>query len=239
MQGQFVSDLSRPWDTYDAYLFDIDGTLLSSEDAVHYFAFCDALAFLSGRPLNLDGVVAHGNTDIGILRDALRFANVPATSWRPLLQDACARMGNFVAKRKDDLSVRLLPGVREVLAYLSQRGAVLGVATGNLEVIGRLKLEAAGILPFFTIGSYSDGLEVREDVFRRALLSAPRQDGKILATCILGDTPEDIRSARINRTECLAVATGIYSYEELLQEGPTACCGSFKDLLVAVDSSEI
>ena len=27
------------WDSADAFLFDIDGTLLNSRDAVHYFAF--------------------------------------------------------------------------------------------------------------------------------------------------------------------------------------------------------
>jgi FMN phosphatase YigB (HAD superfamily) len=54
----------RKWDAYDAYLFDIDGTLLTCHDAVHYFAFCEALTALAGRELNLDGVVAHGNTDV-------------------------------------------------------------------------------------------------------------------------------------------------------------------------------
>ena len=54
-----------PWDAYDAYLFDIDGTLLNATDAVHYFAFCEALTLLAGRPINLDGVNAHGNVDNG------------------------------------------------------------------------------------------------------------------------------------------------------------------------------
>ncbi len=34
---------ARRWDAYDAYLFDIDGTLMNCTDAVHYFAFCEAL----------------------------------------------------------------------------------------------------------------------------------------------------------------------------------------------------
>ena len=65
----------RAWDEYDVYLFDIDGTLLECRDAVHYFAFCAVLDSLAGRPLTLEGVTAHGNTDIGILRDALQFLN--------------------------------------------------------------------------------------------------------------------------------------------------------------------
>ena len=73
----------RAWDEFDAYLFDIDGTLINCRDAVHYFAFCEALTRIAGRPTNLDGVVAHGNTDVGILRDALHLAKVPDEAWRP------------------------------------------------------------------------------------------------------------------------------------------------------------
>ena len=41
------------WDAADAYLFDIDGTLLNSRDAVHYFSFRNALrtCWRSMRPL--------------------------------------------------------------------------------------------------------------------------------------------------------------------------------------------
>ena len=59
-----------------ALFLDIDGTLLNCMDAVHYFAFCDALSEVAGRALNLDGVVTHGNTDEGILRDAFAVGGV-------------------------------------------------------------------------------------------------------------------------------------------------------------------
>ena len=227
----FSSTLSRPWDSFDAYLFDIDGTLISSEDAVHYFAFCEALTTLAGRPLNLDGVVAHGNTDVGILRDALGLAGVPESEWRPRREEACAAMGRFVQERRQDLRVTLLPGVVEVLEHLQRRGAVLGVATGNLQRIGELKLEAAGIGRFFTSGSYSDADEFRAEVFARALEAVRSVAGEDAAVCVFGDTPEDVRSARRIETEIVAVATGIYSFAELMQEKPAACCVSLRELL--------
>jgi phosphoglycolate phosphatase len=94
----------RAWDEYDAYLFDIDGTLLECKDAVHYFAFCAVLKSLAGRPLNLDGVTAHGNTDIGILRDALQLANVPEEAWRGRLPEIRAAMCSHVSENKSDVS---------------------------------------------------------------------------------------------------------------------------------------
>ena len=231
MSSSFATTLSRPWDGYDAYLFDIDGTLISSADAVHYFAFCEALTMLAGRPLNLDGVVAHGNTDVGILRDALQLAGVPEAVWRPRREEACAAMRRFVAERRQDLRVTLLPGVVRVLEHLQRRGAVLGVATGNLQCIGELKLDAAGLRKIFTSGSYSDADESRAEVFARALEAIRSVAGEDAAVCVIGDTPEDVRSARRIGTEVVAVATGIYSVAELAREGPDLCCASLEELL--------
>ena len=233
MADAYYSALSRPWDDFDAYLFDIDGTLLRSEDAVHYFAFCEALEMLSGRPMNLDGVVAHGNTDVGILRDALELGEVAECVWRPRLGEACGGMGRYVQEHRGELRMTVLPEVRRVLEHLRERGAVLGVATGNLRVIGEEKLRAAGIAEFFTAGSYSDAFEFRREVFGAALASVRDRLGADAAVCVLGDTPEDVRSARTNAVEICAVATGIYSYVELLRERPAACCRTLADLFGA------
>src|SRR3569833_3168437 len=139
----------RPWDAFDAYLFDVDRTLLNCKDAVHYFAFCEALKELSGRELNLDGVTAHGNTDIGILRDALLLAGVPEAAWRPRISEACSSMCSYVATNRDEIRTDALPATKEVLQHLRDRKAVLGVATGNLAAIGKIKLESCGLLQHF------------------------------------------------------------------------------------------
>ena len=64
------------WRDADAYLFDLDGTLLNSWDGVHYNAFHRALREVYGVEMNIDGVPVHGNTDIGILRAAASNAGV-------------------------------------------------------------------------------------------------------------------------------------------------------------------
>ena len=220
----------RRWDEYGAYLFDIDGTLLSCADAVHYFAFCEALRLLSGRALTLDGVTAHGNTDVGILRDALALAKVPEAEWRPRLAQAQAGMSSFVEQRRDDLCITVLPGVIDVLTHLRQRHAVLGVATGNLERIGRAKLSRVGLLKYFDFGGFSDIREFRRDVFQDAFARARELAGEQAETCVIGDTPQDIRAARWNGLDIIAVATGIYSFGQLHAEAPDWCLHSLEEL---------
>ena len=220
----------RPWDSFDGYLFDIDGTLMNCTDAVHYFAFCDVLTRVAGRPLNLDGVVAHGNVDVGILRDAFTLADVPESIWRPRLAEMRDSMGAFVAAREADLCTPVLPGVVTVLTHLQQSGATLGVATGNLARIGTLKLAHAGLARFFDFGGFSDAFETRTDVFAHAVTLARNLRGGAASLCVVGDTPVDIRAAHANGLPVIAVATGIYTRDQLLPEQPELCLNSLTEL---------
>lgn len=224
--------LPRRWDEFDAYLFDIDGTLIHCSDAVHYFAFCDALSTIAGKPVNLDGVTAHGNTDIGILRDAFTRAGVPEDKWRAQLPQICATMSSFVERRKHELCVTTLPGVEHTLRHLRSKGAILGLATGNLEAIGKRKLEAAKLLDLFHFGGWSDSLEYRADVFERAVTQARELAGSDATILVLGDTPSDVRAARANHLSVIAVATGIYSFDQLAAENPELCLHSLEELTV-------
>ena len=224
---------ARPWDSFDCYFFDIDGTLLNCSDAIHYFAFCDALQALSGRPLTLEGVTTHGNTDIGILRDALALAGVAEAEWRPRLTEIRSRMCHFVELRKDDLCATVLPCVHDVLAHLRTRDATLGIVTGNLKEIGRTKLQRGGLLEYFKVFGWSDDCEYRVDVFRRAVEQVRNDMPATPTMCVIGDTPADVLAARANGLPVIAVATGVYSREQLLVEEPDLCLKSLEDLLRA------
>jgi phosphoglycolate phosphatase-like HAD superfamily hydrolase len=224
-------ELRRAWDAFDAYLFDIDGTLIHSTDAVHYYAFCQALSSIAGRPLNLEGVTAHGNTDVGILRDAFALAGVDEAVWRPQLREIRESMACFVDSRKNELCTTLLPQVKETLQHLRAQGAALGVATGNLERIGKIKLASASLLDLFDFYGWSDSFEYRADVFRGAVNKARLHVGSDAALLVIGDTPADVRAARENSLPVIAVATGIYSFEQLQAAEPDLCIQSFEDLL--------
>jgi phosphoglycolate phosphatase-like HAD superfamily hydrolase len=140
-------------------------------------------------------------------------------------------MADFVEQRADELCTTVLPQVREVLQHLRARGAVLGVATGNLERIGKLKLRRAGLLDYFQFAGWSDECEYRTDVFRGAIAKARGTTGGNATLCVIGDTPSDIRAAHDHQLPVIAVATGIYSVEHLQAESPELCIRSFDDLL--------
>lgn len=222
--------LRRVWDRFDAYLFDVDGTLLECKDAVHYFAFCNALSRIAGRPLTLDGVVAHGNTDTGILRDAFRLAGVAENLWRPRLPEISQAMCDFVQAKEAEVCATVLPNVTQTLEHLRDRGAKLGVATGNLRIIGQFKLRRAGLLSAFDFAGWSDGLETRAEVFGAAAAEARRLAGSRASICVIGDTPADIAAARQNGLNVIAVATGVYSTADLSAHSPDLCIQTLGEL---------
>src|SRR5690348_10387933 len=138
------------WKAAEAYLFDIDGTLLNSRDAVHYFAFHHAVKQVFGLDFRIDGVPVHGNTDVGILRAYLDVAGVPESQWRPKLPDVLRIMTEEVERNAADLRPELCPAVAKLIELLASEGKLLGVASGNLEAVGWAKLRACGLRDYFS-----------------------------------------------------------------------------------------
>ncbi len=227
------------WDRQGAYLFDIDGTLLRSRDRVHYDSFFAAVEHVLGRPLLLDGVVLHGNTDPGILRDAFRLSELDENGWRPHVQLIFSHMSEGVTARQTEMDLEVMPGVEAILAYLQTQGAALGVATGNIETIGWIKVAQAGLRDWFTFGGFSDDFEVRSEMIGHALAIARQQAGagKDASVCVVGDTVHDVTAARANGLPTIAVATGNYTFDQLMEAEPEVCATTLEALLATVSRS--
>jgi phosphoglycolate phosphatase-like HAD superfamily hydrolase len=210
------------WRAFDAYLFDIDGTLLNSRDAVHYEAFLIAMRESYGREVTLEGVTLHGSTDPLILLAALERSGLAEADARPALQAAISCMCAEVETRSAELRPELCPAVPRLLAELKNAGKLIGVTSGNLERIGWAKLKAAGIADFFSFGSFSDRNESRTEIFRWGAQRARELCGSA-RICFLGDTPADVAAAKSCGYPVIAVATGIHSLLELAKSEPEMC----------------
>jgi phosphoglycolate phosphatase len=226
------------WDEQQAYLFDIDGTLLRHRDRIHVDAFFKSVRDVMGRELVLDGVVLSGNTDPGILRDAFELEKLEDSLWRPHREDVLKAMCDHVAERRAEMQWSIMPGVEAMLAHLESKGALLGVATGNLEQIGWIKIENAGLRKWFRFGGFCDRFEVRADMVAHAAeqaraMLASRNGGEKATMCVVGDTPRDIEAARANGLPTIAVATGRSSFDELMEHKPAACTTTLEALLEA------
>jgi phosphoglycolate phosphatase len=219
------------WDSADAYLFDIDGTLLNSRDAVHYFAFHNAAKEVLGIEANIEGVPVHGNTDVGILRAVFQRAGLENSAIDASMTRIVAAMCAEAERNREQLQPELCPSILELVSYLKAQGKLLGAASGNLETIGWLKLEKAGLKPMFAFGSFSFPRESRADIFQHGVDLARQKLGQQASAIAVGDTPADIEAARAIGIPVITLATGIFSFDDLMAHNPDACLGCATDLL--------
>jgi phosphoglycolate phosphatase len=219
------------WIDADAYLFDIDGTLLNAYGGAHYNAFHSALKCSFNLDCKIDGVQLHGNTDIGILRAVLAREGLNNGELEAKLSETLEHMCDEVEKNRAQLTATVCPGIPELIEALRIQGKLLGVASGNLERIGWLKIEAGSLREYFSFGAFADHHEKREDIFRNGVAEVKRRLGPSATVCVVGDTPSDINAARAAGIPVIAVATGIYTLEQLGEHAPDICVASCTELL--------
>ena len=228
-------DIQKPngfrWKEADAFLFDIDGTLLLSRDRIHRYALHRAMLEVYGLETTIDGIAYHGKTDPGILRAALERGGIDSQTIDRKMAEALEVMRRDAAEKASDFNPNVLPGVPEVLELLRTEGKLLGVSSGNLESIGWLKLKAAGLCNFFEFGCYADDCELRENIFRKAMAEVRHRLGPKATVCFVGDTPDDVRAARRVGGKVIAVGTGIFKVEDLGPLGADATVASCAELL--------
>ena len=175
-----------------------------------------AAASVHGLP-PLDGdVEVAGRTDPAIMRDlvtAAGGADVDAR-WPEVAEAAVA---TYEQLAPDDLSERVAPGVVELLEALAERPGQfrLALLTGNLEPIARLKLARAGIGHYFEPGQGGYGSDHHNRAELPAIARERAGDWPRERTVVIGDTPRDIACARADDVRVAAVATGLFSVEQL------------------------
>ena len=231
LRAQTTKSNGFRWMSADAYLFDIDGTLLISRDRVHRNALHQAMREAYGVDTTIDGIAYHGKTDLGILRAALERVGVSGNRFDASLPAALAVICREVSANANRIMPTVCSAVPKVLSELKVAGKLLALASGNLESVGWLKVEAAGLREFFSFGCFSDRYESRADIFRQGVTEARCRLGDSAQVCFIGDTPEDIKAARFANSKIVAVCTGIFKADELACHQPDACVATCAELL--------
>jgi phosphoglycolate phosphatase-like HAD superfamily hydrolase len=208
-------------------LFDIDGTLLSSE-GMGKAAMQRALGEVFGSPGN-PAYRYDGKTDKQIVRDVMRLEGHSDEHIDSRMEELIEIYleGLRSGAKGGQFNVRPLAGVVEVLDALETRkDVVLGLLTGNVEAGARVKLTAAGINPDrFRVNAFGSDNEHRPQLPAIAQRRASENLGLEIVgdrIVVIGDTPADIQCGRSLGARSIGVASGHYSVEDLQQHDPYA-----------------
>jgi len=214
-------------------LFDIDGTLIDpggagrrslSKSFYQMFSIRDAFA----------GIKLAGKTDIQIMKEGLSLHRL--TSGDGILASIVSQYIKNLRIEINNKKKHIKPGVIELLNALNTMdGYWLGLLTGNIEQGAQIKLGAFDLNKYFPVGAFGDDNEDRNRLLPVAIekLRIMKNIDINYSDCIvIGDTPMDVQCSKPFGASSIAVSTGPYSYESLLETGADYV---LRDLTCATD----
>jgi phosphoglycolate phosphatase-like HAD superfamily hydrolase len=201
-------------------LFDLDGTLFLTPDALYGDALVAALREAYG--LELDGRAFEdqpGTTAMASIRTILRAQGLEDERIDAHLVHSC----RLLAERY----LELLPGAdtshweraphaEETLTELAHEHR-LALVTGNPEPMARARIERLGLAGFFPAGHGAFGCEAedRPELVARAL--AKEGGWPPAQTVLVGDTPRDVEGAHAAGVRAVAVRSNQIAPETLVE----------------------
>jgi phosphoglycolate phosphatase len=220
------------------YLFDVDGTLISARGA-GLRALGAALRETFGTAGPIESYDSRGKTDPRIVFDLMAAAGVPEDIVHARLATCFdTYLGRLAEALGDGSAVDVMPGVARLVRALAARDdTIVGLLTGNIEAAARLKLQPTGLWPLFRLGAYGSD---DADRARLPAIAASRAEAlgaapvRLDCITIVGDTPLDVACARACGATAVAVATGLYTADELEACAPDLFFADFSDTTAAL-----
>ncbi len=209
-------------------LFDIDGTLISNSRAGTE-AYIAAIEMCYDIKVEIGDYVPDGKTDLLIMSELLARYNIDMKD-----TDIEKLVGSYLSVLPEKLLLdpgSVLPGVQDLLDELSDNDAIiLGLATGNLENGAKKKLDIHRLYKYFSVGGFGSDAADRHSVVEAGIHKAKSlAKGNIRRSVVIGDTPMDIKAAKSNGVEVLAVATGKFPMEKLKDAGADLVVSDLKN----------
>ncbi|MFN7020886.1 MAG: HAD family hydrolase [Phycisphaerales bacterium] len=208
-------------------LFDIDATLLVTAGA-GVAAMRRAGEALFGPGFTSDGLDFSGRLDPLLMAEMLELNGRAASSenLRTFRERYIVEL-HHAADRNGGRLGHALPGVHDLLDRLRESDSPIGLLTGNYAETGSLKLRCCGIDPCWfdpaVWGDDSPYSQPKRDHLPAVAIRRMRDRMGIELPAervtIVGDTPHDVRCAKVNGCRSVGVATGKYSMDQLRQCG--------------------
>jgi membrane protein len=218
--------------TFKAILFDIDGTLVDSND-MHVDAWIEAFATVGAQ---FDRQTIHDQ--IGKGTDMLVPTLLPDAD-----EDKQQRLGNEhgnVFKSRFLDRVQPFAGAHDLLQRASDDGqAIVFASSASSDELDHYLdlLDARDIVSATTSSDDVKNTKPAPDIFSVALKKvAPLEAHEVI---VVGDTPYDIEAARKCGIAAIAVRSGGFSNEALLEAGAVALYDDVAALLRDYDASPL
>ncbi len=221
-----------------AMLFDLDDTLIDLREA-SYISFNETLRRYGLRTVTYNEMLANWDTSWrGYLKGLISSGVGGRVSDGAQVDALLMSIGKDYMARFEEIHLnhsRILPGALEALRSLDGMGVLITIVSRRSRRVIEEELDK------FNLRQYVDYVVGWDDVKRQK----PAPDGLLLASerlmvpieeCLLvGDSPSDIKAGKASGARTVAVLTGPYEKEKLLDEGPDLVVESVASLIQAIE----
>ena len=205
------------------FLFDIDGTLLSPASLSRKL-LNEAITEITGFLPDLQYKDVAGSTDPSIVEKALGKAGIPSMETSELL----SRILDYYSEKIEEVfPVSEKPFVYEdAVVFLDKvvaSGSAVGLMTGNINRVAKVKLDRFNLWSTFPFGVFGDDVAEKSIMPRIAQERAwdfYRQAFRLEHMIIVGDTSSDAHAAAENGSRSIIVCRKPEHRDEIISAEP-------------------
>lgn len=208
---------------YRGVIFDLDGTLLDSWDALH-IAVNEATRVMKRPPIDRDRMIANVGEGVeALLVKCLDLPDgVPSEAMERFVEVYDAECCN---------GSQLLPGARELIAALQRRNVRMAVCTNKPTRFSSRILECLGALEAMTGVIGPDLIGVGKPDPRPVLAALEATGAPVREALFVGDMPIDVEASRAAGLDVAVLPTGSSTHAELLDADPDYLLESLDEVL--------
>jgi phosphoglycolate phosphatase-like HAD superfamily hydrolase len=215
-------------------LFDIDGTLLHVKKSFTKELIYHVMKDLDFTQYKLSEMSFAGRTDKDIFNEITGLITDEPEKRDELFKEIKHSYLTALLNELQPDHVEVIHGATEVIYAAAGSGLEIGLCTGNFREAAHKKVEAAGFGDTFFFGGFgcehADRKHLPEaahtDYVQYSGMSPERE-----SYVIIGDTPNDVRSAKYFGARSVAVTTGGFSRDELAPHKPDWVVESLQEII--------
>lgn len=193
---------------FDGIIFDIDGTLASTNDLI-CASFNHVAAKYLGRQFTWKEIqTLFGPTEDVILNDLMKKD----------YNDARNDYYEFYSEQHDSLA-GIYPGMDKLIKGLKNEGVLLSIYTGKGKQSSEITLKKIGVFDYFDMivtGDDIPGQKPSPVGVERFLSQYNLDKDRVM---MIGDAPADVKAARNAGIKCASVLWDSYAKEKVLEMG--------------------
>lgn len=211
-------------------LFDIDGTLLHVKRDFLNEVIEQILKEFKFSKNSVKNRSFAGRTDRDIF---LELVHDYSGSY-DLYEEVTSRYISLMSEQLSPDAAEIVPGAKKFVEYAKSQKFAIGLCTGNFREVAYAKVRSIGLEKDFLFGGFGCHHQERKHLpglASRSYQKTFKEKASSHTFVVIGDTPNDIKSAQHFKAKSVGVTTGHFNESQLKEYNPDLLVSSLEEII--------